>query len=403
MSKKTLSEVYGYSSPRRKHKTLSSSGLRSVILREIRSVKREQDEDTPVAVEGIPDAYKEPKGTAMAGGDNIAAADATEIVAQLLSGDVKMPIFTAIGGFHNPTFTPGIPKADTPEGAKAIAAWAKGLGPDFLKQNITKVQEALPSSGKPKDAMPALEPMDVVHVKDALSPGGKINIDMDGKMADGIEDVEEWHQKHGSNAKLGAGDEKEEPTTKESRHSLANILFEDKYPQGHKGGMSGAPVKDEKSKVDLNAIKDLALSFLTKGLKAYDAEGGDDTIEVKENEPIQVASMIPTQKNVLLGKALAFAIGGGFGGKELGAYITGGNEILDGHHRWAGTMIVDPGAGIKGHKVMAPAKDILPVLTTLGNALGRQQKGMEHEGKNESLRAGDNVLLERWRKLAGLL
>ncbi len=396
MSKKTLSEVYGYSRPKKKSRKLSSGGLRSVILREIRSVIREQDEESggPVNVEGIPDAYKEPKGTAMAGGDNIAAADATEIVAQIISGDSKMPIFAAIGDYHNPEFTPGIPKASTPEGAKAIAAWAKGLGPDFLKQNIEKVQQALPSSGLPKDSMPALEPSDSGHVKDALSPGGQINIDMDGKMADGLEDIEDWHQKYGSNAKLG-GAEKEETTKEGSKRSLANVLFEDKYPQGHKGGMPGAPVKGEKDAVDLGSIKDLALSFLTKGLQTYDDEGGDDTIEVKENEPIQVASMIPTQKNVLLGKALAFAIGGGFGGKELGAYITGGNEILDGHHRWAGTMIVDPGAGIKGHKVMAPAKDILPVLTTLGNALGRQQKGMEHGEKNESL--------QRWRKLAGLL
>jgi hypothetical protein len=397
MSRKTLSEVYGYSKPQKKAMKLSSGGLRSVILSEIRSVLSEADDDADVPASGgdaeIPAAYKSPKGTAMAGGDNIAKADATEIVAQLMSGDSKMPIFAAIGDFHNPEFTPGIPKASTPEGAEAIAAWAKGLGPDFLKQNIEKVQTALPSGGKSKDAMPALEPSDVAHVKDALSPGGQINVDIDGKMANDIEDVEEWHQQHGSDAKLGAA-EKEE-STKESRHSLANILFEDKFPQGHKGGMSGAPVKGEKETVDLNAIKDLALSFLTKGLKAYDQEGGDDAIEVKENEPIKVASMIPTQSNVLLGKSLAFAIGGGFGGQELGAYITGGNEILDGHHRWAGTMIVDPGAGIKGHKVMAPAADILPVLTTLGNALGRQQKGMEHEGKNESL--------QRWHKLAGLL
>ena len=378
MSKKTLSEVYGYSRSKHRSKRLSTSNLRSVILSEIRSVLREaEDEEASTSGSGpeIPADYREPKGTAMAGGDNIAAADATEIVAQLISGDSKMPIFAAIGEFHNPEFTPGIPKASTPEGAEAIAAWAKKLGPDFLQQNISKVQTALPSSGLAKDSMPALEPMDVVHVKDALSPGGQINIDMDGKMADGLEDVEDWHQKHGSSAKLGGDDAKENKSKKESRRSLANILFEDKFPQGHKGGMPGAPVKGEKAAIDLNAIKDLALSFLTKGLIAYDDEGGDDAIEVLENEPIQVASMIPTQKNVLLGKALAFAIGGGFGGKELGAYITGGNEILDGHHRWAGTMIVDPGAGIKGHKVMAPAKDILPILTTLGNALGRQQKG----------------------------
>lgn len=394
MAKRTLAEVYGYSTPKREAKKLSSRNLRSVILQEIRSILNEAGEsDGPVNVEGVPEAYQKPAGTAMKGGDNIKGVDATEIVAQLASGDVKMPIFAAIGEYHNPQFTPGIPKADTPEGAAAIADWVKTKGPDFLQQNITNIQGKLPSSGKPKSDMPALEPMDVAHVKDALSPGGQINIDMDDPSADDIADVEQWHQDHGKEAKLGGA-------KKESRYSLAARLLEDKFPQGHKGGMPGAPVKGEKDAVDLNAIKDLALSFLTKGLQSYDDDGGDDMIAVKENEPIKVAAMIPTQSNVLLGKSLAFAIGGGFGGQELGAYITGGNEILDGHHRWAGTMIVDPGAEIKGHKVMAPAAQILPVLTTLGNALGRQQKGMEH---NESLSPSDNVLLERWRKLAGLL
>jgi len=204
------------------------------------------------------------------------------------------------------------------------------------------------------------------------------------------EDVEAWH----------ASQTKKEEVKEEAYNRLAVRLLEDKYPQKHKAGMPGAPVKGKKEEVVIDDIKGLALSFLVKGLK--DEKEPDDSIEVKENEPIDVAAMIPTQSNVLVGKALAFALGGGFGGQELGAYITGGEEILDGHHRWAGTMIVDPGASIKGHKVMAPAADIIPVLTSLGNALGRQQKGMEHESAR-SQNSSDNLIIERWRSLAGLL
>ena len=64
-------------------------------------------------------------------------------------------------------------------------------------------------------------------------------------------------------------------------------------------------------------------------------------------------------------------------------------------------MIVDPGASIKGHKVFAPADDILPALTALGNAFGNQQKG--RETKKESVNNNDKVILERWQKLAGIL
>jgi hypothetical protein len=387
-------------------KKLTVKELRNLIMEETRRVSSsqhkkplatflfEQDEEAAAVPEGLPAEFQDPQMTSFAGKDNLKDIDATEIVAQLASGNPDAPVFAAIASFHNPQFTPGIPKADTPEGVEAIAAWVLEKGPSFLRDNIVNVQGKLPAGGKPKDQMPALEPSDVDHVKDALAPGGALNIDLADPLADGEEDVEVWH----------AAQMKKDEVTEEAYDRLAVRLLEDKYPQKHKSGMPGAPVKGENEKVNVQDIKGLALSFLVKGLK--DETEPDDSIEVKENEPIDVAAMIPTQSNVLVGKSLAFALGGGFDGQELGAYLTGGDEILDGHHRWSGTMIVDPGAKIKGHKVMAPASDIIPVLTSLGNALGRQQKGMDHEAKNESVRSAkvsDNLIMERWRSLAGLL
>jgi hypothetical protein len=385
-------------------KKLTVGELRSLIMEEATkaNLSRRQnllanflfEQDDDAVPKGLPPEFQDPQMTAFSGKDNIVDVDATEIVAQLVSGDPKAPVYAAIGEFHNPSFTPGIPDASTPEGAEAIAAWVMEKGPSFLRDNIANVQGKVPASGKPKNEMPALEPSDVAHVKDALTPGGELNIDMDDPLAGGEEDVETWY----------ASQTKKEEIQEEAYDRLAARLLEDKYPQKHKGGMPGAPVKGEEEKVDIGDVKGLALSFLVKGLK--DDEMTDDSIEVKENEPIAVADMVPTQKDIFIGKALAFALGGGFGGKDLGAYITGGNEILDGHHRWSGTMIVDPGAKIKGHQVMSPATDILPVLTALGNALGRRQKGVDHDAKNESVRstkASDNLIMERWRSLAGLL
>ena len=383
-------------------KKLTANELRSMIIQEVTNSQRpmrstplvsllfEQATAEEAAIEGLPTEFQNPQMTAFSGNDNITKIDATELVAQLASGDPEAPVYAAIAAFHNPEHTPGIPKADTPEGIKAIAAWVLEKGPSFLRDNIANVQGKLPTGGKPKDQMPALEPSDIDHVKDALEPGGQLNIDMADPLAGGEEDVEAWH----------ASQAKKEEVKEEAYDRLAARLLEDKYPQKHKAGMPGAPVKGEKEKVVIDDIKGLALSFLVKGLK--DETEPDDSIEVKENEPIDVAAMIPTQSNVLVGKSLAFALGGGFDGKELGAYITGGDEILDGHHRWSGTMIVDPGASIKGHKVMAPASDIIPVLTSLGNALGRQQKGMAHESAR-SQNSSDDLIMERWRSLAGLL
>lgn len=376
-------EAFGYRKPVRR---LGISELRSMILEEKEDSKKEKAAEPDP---NVPEQFRNPKmtGTAADGKGNIKDVPADEIVAQMLSGDESAPVVQAIGAFHNTQFTPDFKNnVASKEGAEELKKWAMSKGPAFLANNIKTVQDALPASGLPKSKMPALEPEDVGAVKDALEPGGDFNIDLADPIADGEENVEAWFEKQKEKEASGEDD----GTKKEAINRVALRLFEAKFPQNHPGGMPGGSKSDP---------KDLALAFLTKGLK--DGNDSDDMIQVKENEPVNVAEMIPTQQNIQIGKSLAFALGGGFGGQELGAYITGGNEILDGHHRWSGTMIVDPGASIKGHKIYAPADDIIPALTALGNAFGNQQKGVEV--KKESVRGSDEVILERWQKLAGIL
>jgi len=382
-NKHNLMEAFGYRKPARR---LGISELRSMILEEKEDSKKEKAAEPD---SNVPEQFRNPKmsGTSADGKGNIKDVPADEIVAQMLSGDESAPVVQAIGAFHNTQFTPDFKNnVASKEGAEELKKWAMSKGPAFLANNIKTVQDALPASGLPKSKMPALEPDDVGAVKDALEPGGDFNVDLADPIADNEENVEAWFEKQKEKESSGEDD----GTKKEAINRLALRLFESKFPQNHPGGMPGGSKSDP---------KDLALAFLTKGLQ--DGNDSDDMIQVKENEPVNVAEMIPTQQNIQIGKSLAFALGGGFGGQELGAYITGGNEILDGHHRWSGTMIVDPGASIKGHKIYAPADDIIPALTALGNAFGNQQKGVEV--KKESARGSDKVILERWQKLAGIL
>ncbi len=377
-------EAFGYQKRVRK---LNINELRRMILEEKEDEGKKDKEQK--ADQGVPEQFRSPKmsGTSADGKGNIKDVPAEEIVAQMLSGDESAPVIQAIGAFHNTQFTPDFKNnVASKEGAQELKAWVMSKGPAFIANNIRTVQDALPASGLPKSKMPALEPEDVGAVKDALEPGGNFNVDLSEPLADNEENVEAWFEKQ--KEKEAKGDD--EGTKKEAINRVALYLFEEKFPQNHPSGMPGGSKSDP---------KDLALAFLTKGLK--DGNDSDDMIQVKENEPVNVAEMIPTQQNIQIGKSLAFALGGGFGGQELGAYITGGNEILDGHHRWSGTMIVDPGASIKGHKIYAPADDIIPALTALGNAFGNQQKGVET--KKESVRGSDDVILERWQKLAGIL
>lgn len=384
---------------KRNHNLLEALGfekpaLRKLGLNELKRIIQEEKEaadakkDSADAGSSVPEKFNSPKMTSTPedGKGNITEVPADEIVAQMLSGDPSAPVIVAMGAFHNTAFTPDFSNnVATKEGALELQKWVMSRGPAFISNNIKTVQDSIPSSGLPKSKMPALEPDDVGAVKDALEPGGDFNIDLSEPLADDEENVEAWFEKQREKESEESAD-----TKAEALNRIAARLVEEKFPQNHPDGMPGGSKSDP---------KDLALAFLTKGLK--DGAESDDSIQVKENEPINVADMIPTQSNIQLGKSLTFALGGGFGGKELGAYVTGGNEILDGHHRWSGTMIVDPGASIKGHKVFAPADDILPALTALGNAFGNQQKG--RETKKESVNNNDKVILERWQKLAGIL
>lgn len=379
--KKSLTEALGYKKSARQ---LSLNELRNLIKTEL-ILEKEEEKAAKEVDETIPEQFRDPKMTATAadGTANIKDVPAAEIVAQMLSGDPEAPVIVAIGAFHNTKFTPDFSNnVATKQGAEELKTWVMSKGPAFISNNITTVQTALPGSGRDKSKMPSLEPDDVAAVKDALSPGGNFNIDLVDPLAGGTEDVEKWFEDQKSSGE-------DEETKKESIGRVTLRLLEDRFPQNHPGGMPGGSKTDP---------KELALAFLTKGLK--DNNSDDDSIEVKENEPIKVAEMKPTQTNIQLGKSLSFALGGGFGGKELGAYVTGGNEILDGHHRWSGTMIVDPGAEIKGHKIFAPADDVIPAMTALGNAFGNAQKGGK---KEESVQVRDDVILERWQKLAGIL
>lgn len=369
------------------HRRIGVNELKRMIMEEKEDSDPKKGDDASSSAD-IPEKFREPKMTSTPedGKGNITEVPADEIVAQMLSGDPTAPVVVAMGAFHNTAFTPDFSNnVATKDGAAELQKWVMSKGPAFISNNISTVQTSIPSSGLPKSKMPALEPDDVSAVKDALEPGGNFNIDLSDPIADDEENVEAWFEKQKEK------DTDDTETKAEALKRIATRLVEDsKFPQNHPDGMPGGSKTDP---------KDLALAFLTKGLK--DGSESDDTIQVKENEPINVADMIPTQSNIQLGKSLSFALGGGFGGQELGAYVTGGNEILDGHHRWSGTMIVDPGASIKGHKVYAPADDILPALTALGNAFGNQQKG--RETKKESIGNNDNVILERWQKLAGIL
>ena len=208
---------------------------------------------------------------------------------------------------------------------QALKQWVESIGglAAFAKR-AAAIGSKIPAQGLPKSKMPFLPGPDdavgnVADVEDALTPGGKYNVDMMEKM-----------DAPGPNA------------------------------IGHVSK-------------DPNAVK-----FMQGGLK--DGDPQDDVIKIELGGEFKAAEGIPTQTNILFPKALGFAVTNpkAFQGGDLGAYTSLNNEILDGHHRWAAVMLNNPGGSITTFAKIdldtLGTDETLQYLTAIGNALGNKTK-----------------------------
>ena len=108
-----------------------------------------------------------------------------------------------------------------------------------------------------------------------------------------------------------------------------------------------------------------------------DGEKTDDVVGADPGE-VAVSKLNPSQSSMNIEKAVAFAIAAirkaepfpaGPGG-DLGAIITSDNHIMDGHHRWIASGMVDPKAKVGGYIVEFPAKQMIAALNMITVKLG---------------------------------
>ena len=94
----------------------------------------------------------------------------------------------------------------------------------------------------------------------------------------------------------------------------------------------------------------------------------------------------PTQTDVYLSKALGMAMGSkqrpGAAGGDLKSVVSHDGYILDGHHRWAATLLNNPEAKIHGIKVAIGIDDLVPILRAAGDAFGNERRGAPKGDRN---------------------
>jgi len=107
------------------------------------------------------------------------------------------------------------------------------------------------------------------------------------------------------------------------------------------------------------------------------SEADDKAIasKITQNFSTAAGNLKPGQTEVIPEKATSIAIGmlnSGKAGGPLGAIISGDMHIMDGHHRWAGTVLVDPGASVSGLKIDIPGEALVGILNVYTKgALGK--------------------------------
>jgi hypothetical protein len=104
-----------------------------------------------------------------------------------------------------------------------------------------------------------------------------------------------------------------------------------------------------------------------------DGSQGDDVVKTKA-KTWKSSKLKPSQSAIYLGKSLGMAVGGVKGG-DLGSIVSSDRHILDGHHRWAATMLADPSAKITGIEANLGIGDLVPVLRALGDSIGNTRRG----------------------------
>ena len=159
----------------------------------------------------------------------------------------------------------------------------------------------------------------------------------------------------------------------------ARVVLEDASPSG---------VDPERFPLKLSDAAKSAGEEAERKVTGGDDDGakGDDEISAeKDTRPCK--DLKPSQTSMDINKACAFAIAAirqvepfetGPGG-DLGAIITSDNHIMDGHHRWIASGMVDPTSEVGGFIVEFPAKQMIAALNMITVKLGIT-KGKEGSG-----------------------
>ena len=118
-----------------------------------------------------------------------------------------------------------------------------------------------------------------------------------------------------------------------------------------------------------------AADFLTNGLR--DGNTKDDVIKVTSVK-VPAKDLKPIQRQIYFDKSIGATAE--FGAPSTRSFLqkslmimSGDNFIIDGHHRWLSSLLVDPKLQMPGIRIDLPITKLLPISLAFGDAIGNQR------------------------------
>ncbi len=121
-----------------------------------------------------------------------------------------------------------------------------------------------------------------------------------------------------------------------------------------------------------------AKEWMKNGIKRKDGDHKDDIVNVI-NEKIAIGKLKPIQKQIYFDKAMKDTASFGADGSrnflenQTFFIVSGDNYILDGHHRYLASTVIDPKMKVNVVKVDLPIKQLLPLTLAYGDARGNKR------------------------------
>ena len=138
----------------------------------------------------------------------------------------------------------------------------------------------------------------------------------------------------------------------------------------------------------LSQVKPKGANFMSKTGQA-DGVSPEDVVPVahKPEGIAPVQKLKPSQSSMNIPKAMAFVVNmlwpgntGMQAGGDLGAFISSDGYIMDGHHRWVATAMIDPSLSVGGYLVDFPGEQLVAILNTMTKGKFGVMKGKEGTG-----------------------